>query len=101
MAREEEKLNVTTREGVTWVAGAKTKRGGGRDKPSLPNPPLFSLPPYPLPLSTPATQATGGVESGTLSFSSSLFLHAPLTLCSLQTADVFQVVASLPLSGRN
>ena len=25
---------------------------------SLLNPPLFSLPPYPLPLSTPATQAT-------------------------------------------
>ena len=68
MARGEEKLNVTTREGVTWVAGAKREGGGGREKPSLPNPPLFSLPPYPLPVSTPATQARGGVESGTLSF---------------------------------
>ena len=54
--------------GVTCVAGAKREGGGGREKPSLPNPPLFSLPPYPLPVSTPATQARGGVESGTLSF---------------------------------
>ena len=50
------------------MAGAKREGGGGRKKPSLPNPPLFSLPPYPLPVSTPATQARGGVESGTLSF---------------------------------
>ena len=28
----------------------------------LPNPPLFFLPPYPLPLSTPATQATKTVN---------------------------------------
>ena len=159
MAREEQKLNVTTREGVTWVAGAKREGGGGREKPSLPNPPLFSHPPYPLPVSTPATQARGGVESGTLSFlacvvdvergrgranlgaregerketpllllpppsrvisrpnslplpfrtpatqaisfSFSLFSHALLTWCSLGTADVFPVVGSLPLGGRN
>ena len=159
MAREEEKLNVTTREGVTWVAGAKREGGGGREKPSLPNPPLFSHPPYPLPVSTPATQARGGVESGTLSFlafvvgvergrgrgnlgaregerketpllllpppsrvisrpnslplpfrtpatqaisfSFSSFSHALLTWCSLGTADVFPVVGSLPLGGRN
>ena len=157
--RGEEKLNVTTREGLTWVAGAKREGGGGREKPSLPNPPLLSLPPYPLPFLTPATQARGGVESGTLSFlacvvdvergrgranlgaregerketpllllpppsrvisrpnslplpfrtpatqaisfSFSLFSHALLTWCSLGTADVFPVVGSLPLGGRN
>ena len=76
VAKEEEKLNVTTRGGVACVAGAKRGGEGGREKPSLPNPPLFSLPPYPLPLSTPATQARGGVKTGTLSFSSSLFFHA-------------------------
>ena len=47
---------------------SKKGRGRGREKPSLPNPPLFPIPPYPLPLSTPATQARGGVESGTLLF---------------------------------
>ena len=33
-------------------------KGSRRPLPSPPNPPLFFLPPYPLPLSTPATQAT-------------------------------------------
>ena len=95
------KLNVTTRGVVAYVAGAKREWGGGRGKPSLPNPPLFPIPPYPLPLSTPATQNRGGVESGTLSFSSSLIFHALLTCCSLRTADIFQVVASLALGERN
>ena len=43
----------------------KVRGGGGRKVrkqkgplPSLPNLPPFSLPPYPLPLSTPVTQAT-------------------------------------------
>ena len=51
----------------------KKGRGRGREKPSLPNPPLFSLTPYPLPLSTPATQARGGVESGIPPYFSTLF----------------------------
>ena len=40
--------------------GEKRERGekGRRPLSSFPNPPLFSLPPYPLPLSTPARQAT-------------------------------------------
>ena len=40
--------------------GEKNAKAGKRKVspfPSLPNPPPFSLPPYPLPLSTPATQA--------------------------------------------
>ena len=38
----------------------KRERGekGREPLPSFPNPPLFSLPPYPLPLPTPPTQAT-------------------------------------------
>jgi len=53
---------------VACVAGAKREGGGGRVKsakeakregslPSFPNPPLFSLPSYLVPISTPATQA--------------------------------------------
>ena len=38
----------------------KRERGekGREPLPSFPNPPLFSLPPYPLPLPTPPTQVT-------------------------------------------
>ena len=39
---------------IACVAG--TKRGGGREKTA--KSPLFSLSPYPLPLSMPATQAS-------------------------------------------
>ena len=45
------------------LGGRKKGRGRGRrteksaGEGSLPNPPPFSLPPYPLPLSTPPTQA--------------------------------------------
>ena len=40
--------------------GEKRERGekGSEPLPSLPNPVPFSLPPYPVPLSTRATQAT-------------------------------------------
>ena len=37
--------------------GEKRESGEKGREPSLPNLTLFSLPPYPLPLSTPATQA--------------------------------------------
>ena len=56
-------LTILFRPCVDCVTGAK--RGGGREKgrehrpsPSVPNPPPFPLLPNPLPLSTPATQAT-------------------------------------------
>ena len=35
----------------------KSAKVGKRKGSSFPNPPPFSIPPYPLPLSTPATQA--------------------------------------------
>ena len=42
-----------------------TGKGSRRPLPSLPNPPLFFLPPYPLPLSTPATQAAYCIVNNT------------------------------------
>ena len=48
--------------------GEKRQREKGRERRLLPLSPTslpFSLPPYPLPLSTPATQATTYTESGT------------------------------------
>ena len=48
--------------------GEKRQREKGRERRLLPLSPIplpFSLPPYPLPLWTPATQATTYTESGT------------------------------------
>ena len=48
--------------------GKKRQREKGRERRLLPLSPIplpFSLPPYPLPLWTPATQATTYTESGT------------------------------------
>ena len=50
-------LNVQTFKKGNSLRGRRKKgRGRGKEK-SAKNPPPFSLPPYPLPLSTPATQA--------------------------------------------
>ena len=43
-------------------------KGSRRPLPSLPNPPLFFLPPYPLPFSTPAKQASYCIVNNTNSW---------------------------------
>ena len=68
------------KKGRGWGEEEKRRREKGRERRLLPLSPIplpFSLPPYPLRLSTPATQATTFTESGT--FADSGRVEQPLS----------------------